>query len=245
MYLDQLITMDGVTVPVPHFPMTGGHPGTYEQQPFTAPATVSRHSNAQMGGGYSQYNPTAQATVAPELPAYAGASIPVSGANPHVIRVPIKGASPVDEKQPHDSPATTSAQVAHREKQYKADRRSSASKRTMTSGEPQLYCRWGDCLAGPMTETKIFEHFRAHGEEILESGRVKECKWAGCDPRPGAFPMTSDGFRRHVNETQSHAGIGQLTKVKCETCGMRRARRSMRNHKRSCSGNSKEEAGLM
>jgi len=91
-----------------------------------------------------------------------------------------------------------------------------------------------------MTETKIFEHFRAHGEKIKEGGRVKECKWAGCDPKPGAFPMTSDGFRRHVNETQFHAGIGSLTKVKCKKCGRRRARRSMPSHRRVCSGKSKE-----
>jgi len=81
---------------------------------------------------------------------------------------------------------------------------------------------------------------RAHGEKIKESGRVKECKWAGCDPKPGAFPMTCDGFRRHVNEIQSHAGIGGLTKVKCETCGMKRGRRSMYSHSRICSGKSKE-----
>ena len=91
-----------------------------------------------------------------------------------------------------------------------------------------------------MNETKIFEHFRAHGEKVKESGRVRECKWAGCDPKPGAFPMTWDGFRRHVKETQSHAGIGGLTKVKCETCGRKRAKRSMPNHRRMCSGKSKE-----
>ena len=94
-----------------------------------------------------------------------------------------------------------------------------------------------------MTATKIFEHCLAHGEKVKESGRVKECKWAGCDPKQGAFPITCDGFRRHVYETQLHAGIGVLTKVKCETCGMKRARRSMPNHRRMCSGELKEPEG--
>ena len=91
-----------------------------------------------------------------------------------------------------------------------------------------------------MAATKIFEHFLAHGEKVKEGGRVEECKWAGCDPKPGAFPITFNGFRRHVYETQSHAEIGVLTKVKCEKCGMKRARRSMPNHWRMCSGEPKE-----
>lgn len=112
----------------------------------------------------------------------------------------------------------------------------SVSKPAEVSGEPELYCQWGDCFAGPMTLTKILEHFRDHGAMVKEGDRVKECRWAGCNAKRGAFPMTSDGFRRHVNETQSHAGIGDLTKVECEACGVRIAKRSMPyHHKKSCS----------
>ena len=94
-----------------------------------------------------------------------------------------------------------------------------------------------------MAAAKIFEHFLAHGEKIKEINRVKECKWAGCDAKPGAFPIMCDGFRRHVYETRSHAGIGELTRVNCEKCGRKRARRSMRNHRKICSGKSKELEG--
>ena len=94
-----------------------------------------------------------------------------------------------------------------------------------------------------MNVTQIFEHFLAHGEKIKESGRVKECKWAGCDPKRGAFPISCDGWRRHVYETQAHDVIGVLTKVKCEKCGMKRAKRSMPSHRRMCSGESKEPEG--
>jgi hypothetical protein len=55
--------------------------------------------------------------------------------------------------------------------------------------------------------------------------------------------MKCDGFRRHVNETESHAEIGCFTKVKCEKCGLQKAKRSMRNHRRICSGESKEPEG--
>jgi hypothetical protein len=239
-YLDQLITMHGATAPVAHFPMTGWHQDMYRRHPFTAPATGTRHWTAQIGGGYSPYNLVAQATVAPDMQVYGAASMPVYGANPPLTQAPITGAFLVDEQQRRHSPPTTSAPAARREKRRHPDRPSSASKRTKMSGEPEFYCQWEDCSAGPMTEAKIFEHFRAHGEKIKESGRVKECKWAGCNPKPHAFPMTSDGFRRHVKETQSHAGIGCLTKVKCETCGMKKARRSMPSHRRICSRKSKE-----
>ena len=243
-YLDQLIPMDGVTAPVAHFRLGGWHQGMYGQQSLTVPATVNRHSTAQMGGGYSPHNPVAQATVAPGIEAYAGASIFVYGANPPLTRAPITGVFPSDERQPRNSPATMRGQAAHRGTRHDPYKLSSASRCTEISGEPELYyCQWGDCSEGPMTATKVFEHFLAHGEKVKDSGRVKECKWAGCDPKLGAFPITCDGFRRHVYETQSHAGIGVLTKVKCETCGMKRARRSMPNHRRMCSGESKEPEG--
>ncbi|EDR07507.1 uncharacterized protein LACBIDRAFT_327801 [Laccaria bicolor S238N-H82] len=242
-YLDQLIAMDGVTTPVAHFPMAGWHQGIYGQQAFTAPATMSLHSNAQMGGGYSPYNPVAQATIAPNSQSYTGAWMPVYGTKQPLTQAPFKGAFPVDEQQSRKSPATMSTQAPHREKQHNLGGPLSASHRTLISGESEFYCQWGDCSEGPMAETKIFEHFRGHGEKVKENGRVKECKWAGCDPKPGAFPMTSDGFRRHVNETQSHAGIGGLTKVTCEMCGMKRSKRSMPNHKKMCSGASKEPEG--
>jgi len=93
-----------------------------------------------------------------------------------------------------------------------------------------------------MTLTNIRKHFRAHGEKV-EGDRVKECKWAGCDSKPGAFPMKCDGFRRHVNETESHAEIGSLMKVECKNCGLEMAKRSMLNHRRICSGESKEPEG--
>ena len=244
MYLDQFISMDGMTAPVAHFPPTGWHQGMYGQLSLTAPATVNRHSNAEMGGGYSLYNLVAQATVAPDIEAYAGTSMPVYGANPPLTRGLLTGVFPVDERQPRNSLATMKGQAAHRGTRHDPYKLSSALKCTEVLGEPELYyCQWGDCSEGPMTATRIFEHFLAHGEKVKESGRVKECKWAGCDPKLGAFPITCDGFRRHVYETQSHAGIGVLTKVKCETCGMKRARRSMPNHRRMCSGESKEPEG--
>ena len=234
--------MHGATAPVANS-KAGLHQGMYGKHPSTALAPVSRHSKAQLGGGHSPFNPVAQATVARDIQTSAAASMPVHGANPPLTQAPITGAFPVYERQPPNSPSSTSAQAARREARHNPYKVSSASKCAEISGEPEFYCQWGDCTEGPMNETKIFEHFRAHGEKIKESGRVKECKWAGCDPKPGAFPMTSDGFRRHVYETQSHAGIGHLTKVKCETCGMKRAKRSMRHHRRMCSGESKEPEG--
>jgi len=241
MYLDELITMHGATAPVAHYSMAGWHQGMYGRQPPHAPATVSRHSNAQMGGGYFLYNPVAQATLALNMQADAGASMPVYGANLSLTQAPTTGAFPAGEQQPRNSPPTTSAQAARREARYHPYKLSPASKCPETSGEPELYyCQWRDCSEGPMTETKIFEHFRGHGKKNMENGKVKGCKWAGCDPKPGAFPMTSDGFRRHVHETQSHVEIGGLTKVKCETCRMKRAKRSMPNHRRVCSKEAKD-----
>jgi len=197
MYLDQFVTMDGVTAPVAHFPMAGWHQGMYVQQPFTAQA-------------------------------YLGTSMSVYGVNPHLTQAPITGAFPVE---PHNSPATTSAQAA---------RYDPASEYTEISGEPELYsCQWEGCTAGRMPYSEILEHFRAHGEIIRETGRIKECKWKDCNPKPGAFPMKPDGFRRHVNETQSHAEIGSLTKLKCKKCGMKKSKRSMSYHRRICSRKSK------
>ena len=101
-YLDQLIMMDGVTAPVAHPSMAGCHRDMYGQQPFPAPATVSRHPNAQTGGGYSPYNFVAQATVAPDVQASAGASMSVYGANPHLTQAPIAGAFRLYERQPRN-----------------------------------------------------------------------------------------------------------------------------------------------
>ena len=186
----------------------------------------------------------AQATVAPNIQVYTGASMPVYGANSPLTQAPIRGAFPVDEQQPRKSPGTMSAQAAHREKQYNLDGPSPASKCIKISGETELYCQWGDCSEGPMTEAEIFQHFQAHGDTVKDwNGRVKECKWLGCDPKPGLFPMTSNNFRRHVYETRSHAVIGGLTTVKCESCGVKRSRRSMPNHRRMCSRESKEPKG--
>ena len=242
MYLDQLTPMDGVTAPVTHIPMAGRHYGMYGRQPRHAPATVSRHSNAQMGGGYSPYNHVAQATLALNMQADAETSMPVYGANLPLTQAPTTGAFPAGEQQPRNLSATTSAQAARRETRYHPYKLPPASKYTETSGEPELYsCRWGNCSEGPMTEKKIFEHFLAHGEKNRETGQVKECKWAGCTRTSS---MTWDSFRRHVYETQSHAEIGSLTKVTCRKCGEKRARRSMPSHTRICLGKSKEEAGL-
>jgi len=157
MYLHRLITMDGATAPVTYFLAAGWHQGMSGHQPFTASSTLSRHLNAQMGGGYSPYNSVARATVAPNIQTYAGASMPVYGVNPPLAQAPIKGAFPVYEQQPLN---ITSAQPARREKRYDPYKLSLAPKCTETSSEPELYCcQWGDCLEGPMTETKIFEHF--------------------------------------------------------------------------------------
>jgi hypothetical protein len=222
---DQFATMHGATAPVPHFRMAQG---MYRQQPFVAPATVSHDSNAQMGGGYSPYNPVAQATVAPIIQPYAGASMPVYGANPLLTQA----AFPVETRNSH---ATASAQGARRGP-YEL------LLATEISGEPKLYhCQWEGCSARAMTYTNVLEHFRAHGERIEGTNRIKECKWAGCKAKAGAFPMTCDGFRRHVKETQSHATIGGLTKVKCGKCGKKEARRS--NHRWFCPRKSNEPEG--
>ena len=175
----------------------------------------------------------ATAPVAPDIESYAEESMPVYRANPPLNRAPM--AFPVVEWQPRNSPATTSAEAARRDL-------SLASIRSETSGEPERYrCQWVGCSADPMTETEIFLHFLAHGEKDKETGRVKECKWAGCTSR--AFPVTWDGFRRHVFETQSHDVIRILTGVVCEKCGEKRARRAMPNHRNSCSGRPKAPEG--
>ena len=241
---DTPVYFDRVNETISRFPVAGLHQSIYGRQLRNAPATMSHHRPAQMGNGYSPYNPMAQATVVPNMQAYAVASMPVYGANPPFTQAPITGAFPVYERQPRNAPATTSAPAARRERRHKPYETSSVSKRTEMSGEPELYCRWGDCSAGPMTLTKIREHFRAHGEKVKEGDRVKECKWAGCDSKPGAFPMKCDGFRRHVFETESHAEIGRLLKVECEKCGLQKAKRSMRNHRKICSGESKEPDGM-
>ena len=177
----------------------------------------------------------ATASVAPDIESYAEESMPVYGANPPLNRAPIT--SSVVEWQPRNSPATTSAEAARRDL-------SLASIRSETSGEPERYrCQWVGCSADPMTETEIFRHFfENHGEKDKETGRVKECKWAGCKSR-AKFPVTGDGWRRHVFETESHAVIGILTKVMCENCDEKRARRAMPYHHNSCSGRPKAPEG--
>ena len=106
--------------------------------------------------------------VAPDIEAYAGASVPVYGANPPLNRASIT--FPVVEWQPRNSPATSSAEAARRDL-------SLASKRSETSGEPKRYrCQWAGCSADPMSATEILLHFLAHGEKDKETDRVK----AGC-----------------------------------------------------------------
>lgn len=233
--------------PISRFPMAGSHQSIYGQQPRTAPATMSHHRNAQMGFCYFPYNPVAQAAVPPNMQAYAGASMPVYEAYPPFTQTPITRAFPVYKRQPRNSSATMSAQAARRDRRHQPYGTPSVSKRTEMSGKADNYCQWGDCSAGPMTLTKIREHFRDHGEKV-KGHRIKECLWKGCNSKPGAFPMTREGFRRHVYETGSHAGIGRLSKVNCEKCGEEKAKRSQANHSKVCSGESKEreeEVGLM
>lgn len=233
--------------PISRFPMAGSHQSIYGQQPRTAPATMSHHRNAQMGFCYFPYNPVAQAAVPPNMQAYAGASMPVYEAYPPFTQTPITRAFPVYKRQPRNSSATMSAQAARRDRRHQPYGTPSVSKRTEMSGKADNYCQWGDCSAGPMTLTKMREHFRDHGEKV-KGHRIKECLWKGCNSKPGAFPMTREGFRRHVYETGSHAGIGRLSKVNCEKCGEEKAKRSQANHSKVCSGESKEreeEVGLM
>ena len=242
-FLHQFISMDGVTGPVTHLPMGGRHQGMYGQKPLTAHANVSRHSDAQMGGGCSPYIPMAQAAVARDIQPYAGAMMPVYGVNPSLTQAPIMGATPVHKQRPHDLSATARARAARRETRHDPYKPSSASECTEASGEPMLYnCRWGNCSKGPMAANMILGHFRDHGQSNRdETGKVKACEWAGCTS--AKFPMSIEGFTRHVNGTQSHAEIRVLALDKCQTCGVKLAKRSMFNHSKICWGELKEPKG--
>lgn len=96
------------------------------------------------------------------------------------------------------------------------------------------HCQWEGCTdSGPMKYDEVHAHFLNHG--ILEDGKIKECRWKGCDSKT-KFPMNPSGFKRHVKETQKHVGF--LTLARCARCGKKMGRRSILLHRKKCTGKS-------